>query len=173
MSPDAVTRRGLRGAGRFLLFATLWLIVAGPEPTSWIIGGPTIALAAWVSLGLGGRFDRPHPSGLRLLGLMRFIPYFAIESLRGGLDVAARVMRPRVRIDPGFLRYPVRLRSPSAQVVFIDSISLLPGTLSADLRNGVIDVHALDISADLEPELERLEGRVARVFGERLTETSA
>jgi multicomponent Na+:H+ antiporter subunit E len=171
MSTDDVIRRGRRAAGQFLLFVLLWVVVAGLEPSSLIIGIPTIGLATWVSLKLGERHAPQQHSGLRLLGLLRFLPFFAIESLRGGIDVAARVMRPRLRIDPGFHRYPLRLKDTTAQVLFVDSISLLPGTLSADLRDGVIDVHALDIGADLEPELQRLEGLVARVFGERLTES--
>jgi multicomponent Na+:H+ antiporter subunit E len=148
------------------LFAGLWLVIAGTDPSSWIIGVPTVALATLTSLGLST--GEPKRSGLRLTALLRFLPFFAFESVRGGLDVASRVLHPRVKIDPGFQTYTPRLDHPAAIVLFLDSISLLPGTLSADLRNGVIDVHALDVGSDLAPALQRLERLIGQLFGEAL-----
>jgi multicomponent Na+:H+ antiporter subunit E len=146
-------------------------VIAGDDPSSWIIGVPTIVLAIWVSLKLRGNVE--GASALRFRGWLRFIPFFLIESFRGGLDVASRVLRPRVDISPGFQSYRPRLANPAARVLFLDSISLLPGTLSADLRDGVITVHALDARVDLAPELARLERAVGRLFGEHLEPHSA
>lgn len=153
---------------RLAIFAVLWIVIAGIDPSSWIIGLPTVLFASWSSLRLSS--DGSDNARLKLGGVMRYLPYFVIESVRGGVDVAARVLRPRVKIEPGFLRYQPRLANPTARVVFLDSISLLPGTLSADLRDGVIEVHALDVSADLTPGLLRLERLVGRLFGEELGE---
>lgn len=173
MSKDSVFGRPVRLVTRFMLLAGLWMVIVDADPSSWMIGIPTVGLATWVSLRLSDRRVSIQPTRLKLIGLIRFLPYFALDSLRGGIDVASRVMRPRLNIDPGFQRYVPRLSNPSAQVVFLDSISLLPGTLSADLRDGVIEVHALDVRSDLTPELLRLERLVAGVFGETLQETPA
>jgi multicomponent Na+:H+ antiporter subunit E len=143
-------------------------VIAGSDPGSWIIGAPAVLFASWVSLRLRAAAVGPDRNGMRLGGLLRFAPFFAIESIRGGLDVAQRVMRPQLRINPGFQSYRPRLSDPIARVVFLDSISLLPGTLSADMREGVIQVHALDARSDLAPELARLERRIADLFGEQL-----
>jgi multicomponent Na+:H+ antiporter subunit E len=62
----------------------------------------------------------------------------------------------------------VRLQRPDARVFFVDGISLLPGTLSADLRDGVLLVHALDTKDAVSASLRRLEERVADLFGEQL-----
>ncbi|MBK5940189.1 Na+/H+ antiporter subunit E [Halochromatium roseum] len=160
----------LRPIRIFLTLAVLWLVIAGPELSSWIIGVPALLFATWSTMTLTGdrhAADRtPYRSRLRLGGLLRFLPFFAIESVRGGLDVASRVMRPRLRIDPGFQSYQMHLSNPIARVVFLDSISLLPGTLSADLVNDQIEVHALDASHDLSPSLQRLERVVAQLFVE-------
>jgi len=173
MSTDSVLGRGVRPIGRLLLLAVLWIIVVDAEPSSWVVGVPTVGFATWVSLKLSARRETCQQPGLSLIGLMRFLPYFAVESLRGGIDVASRVMRPRLNIEPGFQRYVPRLSNPKALVIFLDSISLLPGTLSADLRGGIIEVHALDNRSDLTPELYRLERLVAGIFGETLAETAA
>jgi multicomponent Na+:H+ antiporter subunit E len=150
--------------GRLPLFALLWLILAGAAPGSWLIGVPTVALAALASV----RLARGRQLTLSPIGAARFVPYFLWQSLRGGLDVAARVLRPRLRIAPGLQQYPLRLTTPQAQVFFLDAISLLPGTLSADLRGCTVELHALDASIDLTPGIADLERRVGRVFGEEL-----
>lgn len=167
MSGNLDWHRRLHPLRIFLTLAVIWLIIAGLEPSSWIIGVPALLFATWSTMALTRNnlpTDRP---GIRLGGLLLFMPFFVIESVRGGLDVAARVMRPRLRINPGFQSYEIRLTDPIARVVFLDSISLLPGTLSADLRDGVVKVHALDASSDLTPALLRLERLVGRMFGER------
>ncbi len=147
---------------RVVLFAFAWIVLAGLDPSSWVIGIPAVALA--VAAGL--RLREPRAGSPRLAAMIRFIGFFLIESIRGGTDVASRVMRPSMRISPGIRRYSLRLSGSNAQVFFLDSISLLPGTLSADMREGVVYVHALDIHDDIETSLQQLEARVADLFGE-------
>ncbi|NEX18967.1 Na+/H+ antiporter subunit E [Thiorhodococcus mannitoliphagus] len=152
-------------AWRLLGFCGLWLIFTGWNPGSWMIGVPSVLLATWAYGQLVG--DSRAPSAARTLG---FVLFFLRESVRAGVDVASRILRPRMRISPGFQTYRMRLADPSARVLFIDSISLLPGTLSADLvHREEIRVHALDATLDLAPELADLERRVGRLFGEELT----
>jgi multicomponent Na+:H+ antiporter subunit E len=149
---------------RAMLFALLWLVLAGTDPLSWVVGLPAVLLATYAAARLSTRVGA-DPRPMRLLA---FAPFFVWESILGGLDVARRVLGPRVHIDPALISYRLRLRDPAAQVVFLDSISLLPGTLTADFRDGVAQVHALDRDASVVNGLKRLEPRIARLFGERL-----
>ncbi|GEM_PF-150512 len=155
----------LRWTARLALFALVWLVLVGTDPLSWIVGVPTVLLAAFAAARLSTLVGA-DPKPLRLIG---FVPFFVWESILGGLDVARRVLAPRLRIDPALVSYRPRLTNPAAQVVFLDTISLLPGTLSADIRNGLVQVHALDGEPSVLAGLERLENRVARLFGETLT----
>ena len=157
MSGNLGWRQRLRPLRILLTLTAIWLVIAGLEPSSWIIGVPALLFATWSAIVLMPDSLPGHRPGIQLGGLLRFIPFFAIESIRGGLDVAARVMRPRLRTDPGFQSYQMQLTDPIARVVFLDSISLLPGTLSADILDDHIKVHALDTSHDLSPSLQRLE----------------
>ena len=154
--------------GRAIGFALVWLILVGPDAASWIVGGPFVVAATLASLTL----SKPRDRNLSVSSLAVFVPYFLVESLRGGIDVAARVLLPRLRVQPGNHEYRVSLRSPEARLVFIDSISLLPGTLSADLRGDLVTVHALDVRTDVVEGLTTLERRVAALFGESLESVS-
>lgn len=155
-------------AGRAIVFAIVWLILVGPNAASWIIGVPFVVAATQASL----RLSEPRGRSLSLWSLAGFSPYFLVESLRGGLDVAGRVLLPRLRVQPGNQDYRVRLRSPAARLIFIDCISLLPGTLSADLRGDQVTVHALDVRTDVVADLVGLERRVATLFSETLAPPS-
>ncbi len=150
---------------RLGLFTLLWLVLAGTQPVSWVIGVPFILLASLAA----ARLSRRVGSDPRPLGMLTFVPFFLWESVLGGIDVARRVLTPRLPIAPAILTYRTRLTDPAAQVAFMDSISLLPGTLSADCRDDLFQVHALDGHADVVDGLTRLERRVAVLFGQELS----
>lgn len=154
---------------RLLLFSGVWLVLLGWQPLSWIIGVPSVLLASWAHARLAPEMPMP-----RLGAALGFIGFFLVESLRSGLDVAQRILRPRMRIAPGFQEYWMQLEQPAARTLFVNSISLLPGSLSADLiEPDQVRIHALDARTDLGPELARLEQRIARLFAETLTEERA
>jgi multicomponent Na+:H+ antiporter subunit E len=147
-----------------MLAALLWWVLVGGELASWVVGVPVVAAAVWSAWRLHDG-DAGHIS---LRGLLRFIPFFLWESIRGGVDVASRVLRPRMAIQPGFVIYTMGLRTPKARLLFVNCISLLPGTLAADISDDELRVHTLDLEGDTGRELSRLERRVAAVYGERL-----
>jgi multicomponent Na+:H+ antiporter subunit E len=168
--PSASFRSALRLALGLVLrvaaLAVLWLVLAGPDIHSWIIGAPAALAALWIARReSGGRV-----AGWSVRGFVQFFPYFLWESFRGGIDVARRVIGRRVDVEPGYHGYRLALARPSARVFFLDVVSLLPGTLSADIDGDRLLVHMLDRRQDPSRELARLERRVAAVFGERLAE---
>ena len=79
--------------------------------------------------------------------------------------MAWRAFHPRMPIAPDLIEYPLRLPPGLAQVFMANTVSLLPGTLSAALERSVLKVHVLDGRKDFLTELESLEQSVARMFG--------
>ncbi len=147
-----------------LALAGFWWLLSGGSTGSWLVGLPAIALALWLTRG-GGPISAALPSPG---GLLRFVPFFLRESVRGGLDVAARTLAPRLRIAPGLSTYRTGLSGNGARLLFANCVSLLPGTLAADLDGDLLRLHLLDAGLDPDPELRRLERAVARVFNEHL-----
>jgi multicomponent Na+:H+ antiporter subunit E len=131
----------------------------------WTVAAVTILIAALASLLL-------WPAGVwrwRLPGLAGFVPYFLAQSVRGGVDVARRALSPSMPLNPGFMRFQLRLPAGPAQVWFVWIVSLLPGTVSAELDPGSLRVHVLDLeNMPAHHTLTRLEERVAALFGSRL-----
>ncbi len=140
-----------------LTFAAIWAVLADGQ--GWGVGIPFILLAAVVSCLVAPM------SRWSLGGLARFLPYFIWNSLRGGVDVAMRVLHPQLPIEPALVRYELRLDDAAARVMMADTVTLLPGTLSADLDDHVLVVHVLNADAPFTDVLEVLEQRVADLFG--------
>ena len=145
-------------------FAGLWWLLVNGRADAWLVGLPAVALATLASVRLNGRALRRFSP----VGLAGFLVLFARESFAGGLDVARRTLGKQLRIQPGFLRYRLHLRDPAARVLMVNCISLLPGTLAADLEDDVVELHLLDTRDNPAPQLLRLEQSIARLFGSRL-----
>jgi multicomponent Na+:H+ antiporter subunit E len=157
-----VPAAGLPGiAWRALLLGGLWWLITQGRAEAWLIGLPAVVLAAYASVAL----DRWPATGLRVVALPAFLALFLRESIRGGLDVALRTLGPRLRVEPGFRRYRLRIGHPSARVLLINCIGLLPGTLAADLDGDHAELHLLDTAVDPTPSLRQLEQAIAGLFG--------
>jgi multicomponent Na+:H+ antiporter subunit E len=141
-----------------LLMAALWWVLAGGSSSSWLVGVPVVLAAALAMLQWGRAWR------LNLPGLARFSAYFLWASVRGGVDVARRVLLPALPIDPEQRRYPLRLPEGPARIFFTAVVSLLPGTLSLELERDELILHVLDARLPVDRELRRLETRVADVF---------
>jgi multicomponent Na+:H+ antiporter subunit E len=169
MSAPANARIGTRRVVALLIgYAFLWYVLTDGDVASWVVGAPTVLAAAAVGLAQRGTHWR-----LSLLGAIRFAVFFLVESIKGGLDVAGRVVHSRVRIAPALLDYETSLlREPSARDFFVLCVSLLPGTLVASIDDHHLVVHVLDAAAPARQDLARLERVVAGLFGVDLASES-
>ncbi len=157
-------------AGRFIarlaLMALVWLGMNGTDWSSWLVGGPVVFAAAWVSVRLLPDTRWRLSAG----GAIAFAGFFLRESLRGGWDVAWRALSPALPLSPAVVCFPLHLPPGSARLLFCGAISLLPGTAVVAITAGSICVHVLDASPRVEEELRELEDHVAALFGLRLPE---
>lgn len=144
------------------LFLLLWWVLTDGATSSWWIGVPAVLLAVAASAAL------LPPTSFNWYEFLRFVPYFLIRSLLGGTDVAWRAFHPGMPITPDLIEYPLRLQPGLPRVFMANTVSLLPGTLSAALDRNVLKVHVLDSRRGVLAELEAVEQSVARMFGKSL-----
>lgn len=147
-----------RFVGHALAFAALWWVLADGQSASWLVGAPAaLAAAAWSA-------RQRSRATLSAAGAARFLAYFVVSSVRGGVDVARRVLLPALPIDPALLDYRLRLPDGAPRVFLAEVVSLLPGTLSAELEGGRLTLHVLDRRLPVAQDLAQLERRVAALF---------
>lgn len=163
MTPSPDPRRSVIGAvlARTLLLGVLWWAISEGRGDWWPGGALTILAAAATSLLL----VPPRPSGWRPAGLPGFIPFFLWQSVRGGVDVAARALHPGLSIQPGLLYYRMRLPDSFPRVLFVNVLNVLPGTVSARVSGDTLTVHLLDRRLPARERIVELETRVGRMFG--------
>lgn len=159
---------------RGLILAALWAVLNKGDQSTWIFGLPLVIMATLLSLLLTPQWRWSFSP----IGLIRFALYFLRESLLSSVDVAARVFRPQIPLQPGLVRYRLRLPSPTARVIVANSTSLLPGTFSVDLveeneGEHILIVHVLDVNDPTTAVLARLEEYVAGIYGLALAEDTA
>lgn len=130
------------------LFWGLWLALAGSLHPQELVAGGFVALgfAAAATLGTrGAEVCLLHPRRLYHLGLL--LPYLLVAIIQSNLDVAWRVLQPRVRIRPGIVRVKTRLKSPLGRLALTSCITLTPGTLSVEADGEDLFIHWIDVQS--------------------------
>jgi multicomponent Na+:H+ antiporter subunit E len=101
-----------------------------------------------------------------------FIYFFVFTwyAIKGGIDVAYRVLHPAMPIKPGIVRVKSVLKTSTGRTALANSITLTPGTLTIDITDeGVFYIHWLNVSTLDDEEaarkiLRRLEWYIQRIF---------
>jgi multicomponent Na+:H+ antiporter subunit E len=107
----------------------------------------------------------PH----RLFWAVVYVPVLLWLVLRANLDVAYRVIHPRLPIRPGIVKAKTSLRTAAARVLLANSITLTPGTLTVDLAGDTLYIHRIavpekDADTDLQKSVEYFERYIRRIL---------
>lgn len=90
--------------------------------------------------------------GVQLLGR------FVVELVIANLQQARLVLSWPIRVEPRWVRFETCLQSETARTLLGALISLTPGTLTCDLQEQVLWIHALNAKSD-EVALTRIRER--------------
>ncbi|MGD8576222.1 MAG: Na+/H+ antiporter subunit E [Thiohalophilus sp.] len=145
-------------ASRLIWLLLLWWILSAGASESLWLGIPTAMILAVLSLVILPPVDFSWPA------FFRFVPFFIIHSLRGGMDVGRRAFHPALPISPELIEYSTNLPNGIPRVFFSNIINLLPGTLSTGFDGDLLQIHVLDHGGRHFDEIAVIESRVARIF---------
>jgi multicomponent Na+:H+ antiporter subunit E len=142
---------------RWMGFFVLWLVLIESLKVADLLVGLGASIAAtWASLYL----LPPATGNIRFTRLLLLLPHLFWESVRAGVDVAARALAPRPVLHPGFVSCPLDFPPGMARNTFASITSLLPGTVACGEVNDVLVYHCLDIT---QPVLEQLKEEERRL----------
>ena len=80
-----------------------------------------------------------------------FVGVFWWELIKSNFDVALRVLKPSLPINPGIVEVKTRLKSDIGKMLLANSITLTPGTLTVDIHGDRMVIHWIDVSStDIE-----------------------
>jgi multicomponent Na+:H+ antiporter subunit E len=104
-----------------------------------------------------------HARSWSLLGLLAYFPIFLKALVLANIDVAMRVLNPKLPINPGIVRVHTGLTVPYQRLILANSITLTPGTITLEMDNEDVYIHWLAVEdADIAQIGETIKGDMER-----------
>lgn len=161
-----MTRRLLPHPGLSVLLVVMWMVMVGEVSFGALFLGIVFGIAVPI-------FTAPWWPGRPRVRFVPALSYTGIvlwDILVANVEVAWIILFKRTRdLRPAWLAVPLELASPEAITVFAGTISLTPGTVSADVSacGRYLLVHALhapDPAAEVAKVKTRYEARLKEIF---------
>jgi multicomponent Na+:H+ antiporter subunit E len=129
----------------FILLMTFWLLISASADWQHILVGVffcTILTVFWSSLSISAenKTDFKLKQGFLLI---KYFFFLAIEIVVANINVAMIVLNPRLPISPGIVIMRCDLERSLLRVLYVNSITLTPGTITVELEDNLLIVHAL------------------------------
>lgn len=99
------------------------------------------------------------------------LAYFAwlfFEIVKANVAVVRAVMAPDMKVSPTLTRIPTPQKTDMGKVMFANSITLTPGTVSLDIQDDHILVHALLSEMSAPEDFSEMAERSAWAIGENI-----
>ena len=136
----------------------LWLLLTRPVNGQELTAGLVIALILAVVPLPGSRvYGEFSLVPKKILASIVYLVVFIVAVVKSNIDVALRVLSPRLPINPGIVRVKTRLKSSLGRMVLANSITLTPGTITVDINGDDLFIHWINIqSADVEESTNKI-----------------
>ena len=153
-----------KGMKLALVLIGVWVLLSGIiEPLLLCLGVASGLAVAWLKARADRRDRDPVYFALRVGRLPGYLLWLSWEIVKSNVEVSRRILSPSLPIAPAVRWLPASQRSELTRVIYADSITLTPGTLSIDLEDGAVEVHALNEGFLDELERGEMDSRVCRL----------
>jgi len=146
-----------------LVIAAIWLLLSGHYTTLILSLGVLSVLAVTWFVWRMDRVDGELgvlPMRPRLLNYLLWLMWQVVLS---NIDVVRRIWDPTLPIRPTWQRLDIKVTSPLAKMLYANSITLTPGTLTTDVREDHFMVHSLTSEGIDELRKGKMEKQIQRL----------
>jgi multicomponent Na+:H+ antiporter subunit E len=146
------TKKHSSHRNHYILFAALlafWLILSPKITIESVIVGVIGALAVtWYNRHLTMSEDELSLDSFTTIGcVLTYLRHLLVAIVKSNIEVAKIVLSPKMPISPVFVKVPVHAKKDFFKVLYGNSITLTPGTLTVDIDETSYLVHALTVSS--------------------------
>jgi len=143
-----------------------WLLWSGhfDKPFILILGGCSVLLTLWVSARMEVIDEEGVPFQLGIRPFTTFAPWLAWEIIKSNIEVTKIILSPKLNLRRNMIEVSADPKSEIGKVILANSITLTPGTVSVNLKDDRILVHALsfegaeeDLSGEMSAHVCKLE----------------
>ena len=96
--------------------------------------------------------ETPIKFQMNLFSLVTYCFWLLKEILKSNIAVTKTILSPQIKIKQNMFDVPLSPKSEAAQVIFANSITLTPGTVTTVLDGDILEVHAL--SSDMADDVK-------------------
>lgn len=98
------------------------------------------------------------------LRVLLYIPWLFYKIVQSSLHVSKLILHPALPIAPRLISVESKLNHHAAIVLLGNSITLTPGTITAEVYHNKLIVHALDKVSGEDVESKQIESKIAYIF---------
>ena len=151
----------MRIVGAFIVFIGLWLLLSGVyKPLTVGLGVLSVLAVIYIS----NRMDSIDGDGVKIrLKPIKFIQYqmwLLVEIAKANWIVTKIILSPSLPIKQHMFSVPYTQKTDLGQVIYANSITLTPGTITVEIEPGHFLVHAVAYTADDIGALADMDRRV-------------
>ena len=152
----------LRFISYALFLGTLWLLWSGIYKTMIIgFGAASISLVLIITHRMNSVDEDRVPIELNPIKFIGYFFWLLFEIAKSNIAVTKTILSPSMPIRQNLFQVPYTQRTDLGQVIFANSITLTPGTVSVETEEGYFLVHAISYSVDDMDALADMDARVS------------
>lgn len=128
----------------FTLLMAFWLLISASVDWQHIIAGVlicSILTLFWTSLNIH-EYKRTEFGIRHIVMLVKYFILLGVEIVMANVTVALIVLNPKMPISPGIVIMRCDLQRSLVRVLYVNSITLCPGTITVELEDNLLIVHA-------------------------------
>jgi len=154
--------------GRFIILvlalSALWLLLSGyfDKPLLLGFGAGSVIFSAWMAHRAHVLDDEGVPGGI-FPGILGYMLWLTVEIGKSNIMVARHALAIEPKLSPKLFTAPNPPRSSVGKVIFANSITMTPGTVTIDMREDEILVHGLTEELADEAGIRAMGERVANI----------
>ncbi len=146
-----------------VLYSLIWIAFSGHFDFLLLSFGVISVLIVLYTLRRMRIVDEtPVKFQMNLLSFITYCFWLIKEIFKSNITVAKTILSPQIKINQNMFYMPLTPKSEVAQVIFANSITLTPGTITVETEKKNLLVHSLNFSHSTKDEIADMGNRVSR-----------
>ena len=127
----------------FLILILTWWLLSGYTINLLLgLGFISVILVVWISKRMDKVDDDTHPIS-NVFVMFHYFPWLFIEIIKANFDVAIAIISKEKKWDPKLVEIKAGQTSEVGRVIFANSITLTPGTVTIGVEENTFTIHSL------------------------------
>ena len=146
-----------------IVYSIIWIALSGLFDTILLSFGVFSVLLVLFVLRRMSILDKEpvkfHMSVLKSIG---YSFWLLKEILKSNFNVCKIILSPKINVDQNLFNVPLEPKGEAAKVIFANSITLTPGTITVETEAKSLLVHSLDFKESTLEEIKEMGSLVSK-----------